>query len=54
VADRMIVTEIAHIFRCDAFFPSIDPGEWTETARERHHSEANSFDYDFVTYERTK
>jgi dihydrofolate reductase len=52
LADRMIVTEIAHTFRCDTFFPPIDPGQWVETARERHHCEANGFDYAFVTYER--
>lgn len=54
LADRMIVTEIAHTFTCDTFFPPIDKAVWRETARERHHSEANGFDYDFVTYERVK
>jgi dihydrofolate reductase len=54
LASRMIVTEIAHTFRCDTFFPPIDKAVWQETARERHHSEANGFDYDFVTYERVK
>jgi dihydrofolate reductase len=54
LADRMIVTEIAHAFRCDTFFPAIDPAQWLETARERHHSEANGYGYDFVTYERVK
>jgi dihydrofolate reductase len=52
LASRMIVTEIDHTFPCDTFFPPIDPGLWVETARERHHSEANGFDYAFVTYER--
>lgn len=52
LADSIIVTEIDHVFSCDAFFPPIDPGQWTETARERHHSEANGFGYAFVTYER--
>ena len=54
LADRMIVTEIDHVFRCDAFFPAIDPAQWVETARERHRSEANGFDYSFVTYEKRK
>jgi dihydrofolate reductase len=54
LADRMIVTEIDHVFRCDTFFPEIDPAQWIETARERHHSEANGFDYSFVTYEKRK
>ncbi|MFC5478222.1 dihydrofolate reductase [Massilia suwonensis] len=52
LAQRMIVTEIAHSFDCDAFFPPIDPGVWRETARETHHSDANGYDYAFVTYER--
>lgn len=52
VADRMIVTEIAHGFACDTFFPPIDPAVWRETARETHHSAANGYDYAFVTYER--
>ena len=52
VADRMIVTEIDHSFSCDTFFPPIDRGVWVETARETHRSEANGYDYAFVTYER--
>jgi dihydrofolate reductase len=52
VADRMIVTEIDHNFACDTFFPPIDPAVWVETARERHRSEANGFDYAYVTYVR--
>lgn len=52
IADRMIVTEIAHSFACDTFFPPIDPATWRETARETHHSDANGYDYAFVTYER--
>ena len=52
VADRMIVTEIDHSFSCDTFFPPIDRGVWRETSRETHRSEANGYDYAFVTYER--
>jgi dihydrofolate reductase len=51
-ANRMIVTEIHHTFRCDTFFPPFDPAVWVETAREKHHSEANGYGFDFVTYER--
>jgi dihydrofolate reductase len=54
LADRMIVTEIDHTFACDAFFPPIDPAVWSETARETHHSEANGYDYAFVTYLKVK
>ena len=52
LADRMIVTEIARTFDCDTFFPAIDPQVWRETARERHHSDTQGFDFDYVTYER--
>lgn len=54
LADRMIVTEIAHTFACDTFFPPIDRAVWRETARETHHSDANGYDYAFVTYERVR
>jgi dihydrofolate reductase len=51
-AGRLIVTEIGKVFDCDAFFPTIDPKQWKEVAREKYHSEPNDFDYAFVTYER--
>jgi dihydrofolate reductase len=51
-ADAMIVTHIAHVFRCDTFFPPIDPAVWVERAREAHHSDAEGYDYAFVTYVR--
>jgi dihydrofolate reductase len=54
IADQMIVTEIEHTFECDTFFPRLEPGAWRETAREAHHSDANGFDYSFVTYQRVK
>jgi dihydrofolate reductase len=54
LADRMIVTEIDHTFACDTFFPPIDPALWSETARATHHSEANGYDYAFVTYLKVK
>ena len=50
IADCMIVTEIDHIFDCDTFFPPLAAGAWRETARELQHSDANGFDYSFVTY----
>lgn len=50
LADRMIVTEIDHVFRCDTFFPPIDPAVWQESAREQHHSEANGYGFAYVTY----
>ena len=51
-ADRLVVTEIDADVQGDAVFPAIDPRQWIATQRERHHSEANGFDYAFVTYER--
>ncbi|UOD28953.1 dihydrofolate reductase [Massilia violaceinigra] len=50
LAQSVIVTEIAASFDCDAFFPPLDPAEWIESAREAHRSDANGFDYAFVTY----
>ncbi len=52
LAGRLLVTEIGKAFDCDAFFPAIDNDVWQETAREAHHSEANGFDFAFVTYQR--
>ena len=52
LADRMIVTEIEHTFECDTFFPELAPGAWKETARVKLHSDANGFDFAYVTYER--
>ena len=52
LADRLIVTEIAQRFDCDAFFPPIDKTIWHESAREAHHDDANGFNFAFVTYQR--
>jgi dihydrofolate reductase len=49
LAERIIVTEIDHTFACDTFFPPL-AAKWRESARELHHSDANGFDYAFVTY----
>lgn len=49
---RLVVTEIAHTFTCDTFFPVIDRRMWKEVARESHHCAENGFDYAFVTYDR--
>ena len=51
-SNRLIVTRIDKAFDCDAFFPAIDPQQWQETAREEHHSEANGFDFAYITYDR--
>lgn len=51
LADRMIVTHIDAVYRCDTFFPEIDPAVWRVTAREEHRS-ADGVGFSFVTYER--
>lgn len=53
-ADRLIVTHIDKVFDCDAFFPAIDPAQWKEVAREKHHSDANGFDFSYATYDRVR
>lgn len=54
--DRVYVTEVQFATRdADAFFPVLDPLVWHETSREDHQAdELNTFDYSFITYERTK
>jgi dihydrofolate reductase len=52
VADRMIVTHIEHTYRCDTFFPPIDPAAWRASAREEHRSESAGVAFAFVTYEK--
>jgi dihydrofolate reductase len=52
LADQLIITQIAHTFDCDAFFPEIDASVWQETAREEHASEASGLRYAFVTLRR--
>jgi dihydrofolate reductase len=54
IADRMIVTHIDKTYRCDTFFPEIDPGKWTAVSRELQHSESGDVDFSFVTYEKVK
>ena len=51
LADTLIITQIAHTFDCDAFFPALD-ASWQETAREPHVSEASGLHYAFVTLRR--
>lgn len=45
---RMLITEIAHQFDCDAFFPLLDPQQWVEHAR--WPQPRGAFDYTFVEY----
>lgn len=52
LADELIITEIQKDFSCDAFFPSVQPQEWREIARENHYSEVKQLNYAFVRYKR--
>jgi dihydrofolate reductase len=52
LAGQLIITQIAHTFDCDAFFPEIDASAWHEAAREEHVSEASGLHYAFVTLRR--
>lgn len=52
LATRLIVTEIAGTYQCDAFFPAIDRAIWQETAREAQVSEKSGLHYAYVTFER--
>lgn len=52
LADRLIITQIAHTFDCDAFFPALDADTWQETARDEHVSDASGLHYAFVTLRR--
>jgi dihydrofolate reductase len=47
-ADQMMLTEIEESPEGDAFFPTLEPHHWHETAREKHEGFA------FVTYERNR
>ncbi|MFC5547269.1 dihydrofolate reductase [Massilia aerilata] len=51
IADRLIVTHIDGVYRCDTFFPEIDPAVWTASAREEHVSK-DGVAFSFVTYEK--
>jgi len=54
LADRMIVTHIDHAYRCDTFFPPIDPAEWAVSAQEAQRSEAAGVAFSFVTYDKIR
>ena len=50
LADRLIVTEIAATYPCDAFFPIIDLAHWQVATRDAHYAETQDLHYQFVTY----
>jgi len=50
-ADELLLTEIDAEIEGDTYFPSWDPDDFEEVARERHVS-SDGVGYSFVTYER--
>ena len=54
--DKLYLTAIhAHFDDADAYFPAINPDEWTEIDREDHQAdEKNRYNYSFITLERRK
>ena len=50
---KMYITEINQDFEGHVSFPEINPNEWKVTEREQGPKDGvNSFDYEYVTYER--
>jgi len=53
MCSKMYITEIDKEFDGDVSFPKIDLNEWKVTQREKGPEDGeNSFDYEYVTYER--
>jgi dihydrofolate reductase len=52
VADRLIVTHIDKVYRCDTFFPAIDAARWAAVSNEPLHSPTADVDYAIVTYDK--
>ena len=51
----MYITEINKDFEGDVLFPEIDENEWKIVKREKGpKDEENSFDYEYVIYEKIK
>nr|AOT83011.1 hypothetical protein [uncultured bacterium] len=52
-ADRLYITEIHEEFQGDAYFTDLKKEDWVEKSRDQHtKDDKNSYDYDFVVYER--
>lgn len=50
--NKIYLTQIAHTFSCDAFFPTLNTNEWEMIEKEPHYSQENKFSYTFLTYKR--
>ena len=53
LADRIYATEVAADFDCDVTFPALSADDWRETAREPGNGPEDTYQFEFVTYERT-
>ena len=55
-ADRLIVTHVHTVIEdADTYFPQIDPSVWeVEDRSEMFHDEESGFDFEFVTYKRSR
>jgi dihydrofolate reductase len=51
-ADKIIMTRIEKVFKCDTFFPAMDHAAWVPTKLDTHYSDNLSCHYSFVTMER--
>jgi dihydrofolate reductase len=52
-ADVIYLTEVHHAFEGDASFPTLNPSEWREEARERHEADdQHAYAFSFVTLRR--
>lgn len=53
LADRLYLTRVHARFEGDTWFPSWDPAQWRETARQDHAAdERNAYAYSFIELER--
>lgn len=53
LAEKIYLTEVKADINGDSYFPSIDPSNWRETARQSYKKDdKNQYDYDFVVFER--
>ena len=53
LAEKFYLTEVKADINGDSYFPSIDPSNWRETARQSYKKDdKNQYDYDFVVFER--
>ena len=53
VAERIYLTEVDYEFDGDAYFPALNPNDWTEISREHHpKDEKHQYSFDWVVLDR--